>query len=118
MTSPMAGLPTDDLPLVEELLPAPDPVLCCERLAGLPWRLFLDSASRDARLGRYSFRAADPSAVVWSKGTRVERIALPGGDRRPLAGDALDAARALLGPRRLPVAGLPPFQGGMAGYIG
>jgi len=37
-------------PLVEELVPAPDPARCCERFAGLPYRLLLDSASRDQRL--------------------------------------------------------------------
>ena len=41
-------------------MPAPDPVRCCERLAGLPYRLFLDSARRAPRLGRYSFLTADP----------------------------------------------------------
>ncbi len=34
-------------------------------------------------------------------------------------GDPLDAARALLAPHRRPaLAGLPPFQGGIAGYVG
>jgi hypothetical protein len=35
-------------PLFEELRPAPDPLLCCERLDRLPYRLFLDSAAQDA----------------------------------------------------------------------
>ena len=58
-------------PLVQELVPAPDPARCCERLAGLPYRLFLDSASARAPLGRYSYLAADPVAVVRSKGART-----------------------------------------------
>ena len=53
-------------PLVEEIAPAPDPVRCCEALEGLAYRLFLDSASTRSRLGRYSFLAADPVAVVRS----------------------------------------------------
>ncbi len=104
-------------PFVEELLPAPDPVRCCERLAGLPYRLFLDSASRDDRLGRHTFLCADPVAVVRSKNTEVERIDTDG-TRRRVDTDALTAVRALIAPHRTQaVAGLPPFQGGAAGYI-
>jgi para-aminobenzoate synthetase component 1 len=89
-------------PLVEELTPAPDPVRCCERLEGLPYRLFLDSAATATRLGRYSFLMADPIDVIQRTGD----------------GDALDAVRARLEPHRAaPVPGLPPFQGGVAGFI-
>jgi para-aminobenzoate synthetase component I len=90
-------------PVVEELVPAPDPAWCCERLAGLPYRLFLDSAGTSARLGRYSFVMADPVVVLRTRGDA----------------HALSTVRALLAPHRAdPVAGLPPFQGGAAGYIG
>jgi para-aminobenzoate synthetase component 1 len=90
---------------VIELTEAPDPALCCERLAGLPCRLFLDSATPGTRLGRHSFLMADPVAVLQSKGTR-------GGD------DVLALVGAFMRPhRREPIAGLPPFQGGAAGYL-
>jgi para-aminobenzoate synthetase component 1 len=103
---------------VRELSPSPDPVRCCEQLEGLPYRLFLDSAARGTRLGRYSFLTADPVAVVRSKGTRIECVDLPDGAPRSVAGDALDAVRALLAPHAAaPVPGLPPFQGGAAGYL-
>jgi para-aminobenzoate synthetase component 1 len=89
-------------PLVEELTPAPDPARCCEQLEGLPYRLFLDSASTATRLGRYSFLTADPIDVIQSKGSNA----------------ALDRVRERLAPFHAePVAGLPPFQGGAAGYI-
>jgi para-aminobenzoate synthetase component I len=89
-------------PLVEELTPVPDPVWCCEQLAGLPYRLFLDSASTTTRLGRYSFLTADPIDVIERKGS----------------GGTLDEVRARLAPFHAePIAGLPPFQGGAAGYI-
>ena len=106
-------------PLVEELVPSPDPVRCCELLDGLPYRLFLDSAARGGRLGRYSFLTADPVAVVRSKGAHVECVDLPGGAARVVAAaDALDALRALVAPHATaPVPGLPPFQGGAAGYL-
>ena len=87
-----------------ELMPAPDPVACCEQLAGLPYRIFLDSAQRGSPLGRHSFLSADPAAVVRRKGT----------DAR----GALDEVRALLASRAAaPIPGLPPFQTGAAGYL-
>jgi len=89
-------------PLVEELTPVPDPARCCEQLEGLPYRLFLDSAATATRLGRYSFVTADPVDVIESKGSS----------------GALDDVRARLAAHRAePIAGLPPFQGGAAGYI-
>jgi para-aminobenzoate synthetase component 1 len=88
--------------LIEELAPVPDPVRCCEQLEGLPYRLFLDSAAPGARLGRYSYVMADPVAVVRTRGD----------------GAALASVRHLLAPHRAgAVDGLPPFQGGAAGYL-
>jgi para-aminobenzoate synthetase component 1 len=100
------------VPLVEELVPAPDPVRCCEQLGDLPYRIFLDSAIKGAKVGRYSFLAADPVAVVRSKGSQTEC------GSRIVPEDALDALRELLAPYAAePVPGLPPFQGGAAGYL-
>jgi para-aminobenzoate synthetase component 1 len=111
-------LNSEALPHVEELVPPPDPVRCCELLAPLPYRLFLDSAARGPRLGRYSFLAADPVAVVFSAGAQAECLDLVAGTRRRVEGDALDAVRRLLTPHRsTPVPELPPFQGGAAGYL-
>ena len=106
------------VPLVDELLPAPDPVRCCTQLEGLPYRLLLDSAVRDGRLGRYSFLMADPVAVIRSKGAETECLDLLTGAREPVSGDPLIAVRALVAPHSAdPVPGLPPFQGGAAGFI-
>jgi para-aminobenzoate synthetase component 1 len=103
---------------VIELTEAPDPARCCEQLAGLPYRLFLDSAAPGARLGRYSFLTADPIAVVRSKGARTERLDAAVSGWRDLPGDVLAEVGALLQPhRRAAVDGLPPFQGGAAGYL-
>jgi para-aminobenzoate synthetase component 1 len=96
----MSGSPRN--PLVEELVPPPDPAACVERLAGLPYRLFFDSASRDPRLGRYSYVTADPFAVV----------------RSEQPGDPLATVRNRLAPfASAAVPGLPTFQGGAAGYV-
>ncbi len=93
-------------PLVEELVPAPAPVETAERFLGQPHLLFLDSATDPARLGRYSFLSAAPAQVVRTKGRGPGRT-------------ALEQAKALLASCRTePVAGLPPFQGGLAGFLG
>jgi para-aminobenzoate synthetase component 1 len=106
-------------PRVEELVPAPDPLDCCERLDGLPYRAFFDSASTTTRLGRYSFLTADPAAVVQAKGHRTELLDVIRGTRQNGTGDPLTSVRAQLAPHAVaPVTGLPPFQGGVAGYIG
>ena len=88
--------------LVVPLVPAPDPFGTCVHFSGLPHLLFLDSSAQGA-LGRFSFLCADPVAVVRTPGTP----------------DPLEAARALLAAHyRAPLPGLPPFQGGIAGYVG
>ena len=104
-------------PVVEELIPAPDPEQVCEQLAGLPYRLWLDSAAANSRLGQFSFITADPELVVRSSDRQVE-IVDRRGSARPHEGDALNAVRHLLAPfAHSPIDGLPPFQGGAAGYI-
>jgi len=88
--------------LAVELRPAPDPLDTCACFTELPHLVFLDSSARGGgALGQYSFLTADPIALA--------------GD----SSDPLTAARALLTPHhRAPLAGLPPFQGGIAGYVG
>jgi para-aminobenzoate synthetase component 1 len=101
---------------VIELTEAPEPARCCEQLAGLPYRLFLDSATPGTRLGRYSFLTADPVAIVQSKDADVGRTDVG----RTLSGpsDVLAQVGELLRPHRRDVLdGLPPFQGGAAGYL-
>ena len=51
-------------PLVEELIPSPDPWDVARKLAHLPYLLFLDSADPHPVLGRYSYVAADPVDIV------------------------------------------------------
>jgi para-aminobenzoate synthetase component 1 len=104
-------------PVVEELRPL-DPEEACARLAGLPYRLWLDSAANTTRLGRYSFLMADPPLLVHSRATRVEIVDAASGAARVHDGDALDAVETLVRPfAAAPVPGLPPFQCGAAGYL-
>ena len=87
-------------PFVEAMSPPPDPVRCCEALEGLPYRLFLDSASTASRFGRYSFLTADPVAVVRSRGVEVECLDVRTGARREISGDPLVAFLDLI---RMPI---------------
>src|SRR5215813_14020793 len=104
--------------MVIELSPAPDPVRCCEILDGLPYRIFLDSALKGTSFARYSFLAADPIAVVRSKGATTAHLDLVSGNTRLVNADPLTLVRSLLAPHHAePAAGLPPFQGGAAGYL-
>src|SRR5262245_44299125 len=94
-------------PIVEELLPPPEPWDAALRLARLPYLLFLDSAERHPIRGRYSFVTADP--VEW-----IERSA-----HSPSGPDPFFELKQRLA--RFPAEtlnGLPPFQGGVAGLFG
>src|SRR5215213_3401156 len=106
------------LPLVESLGPTVDPAEICARFLDLPYVLFLDSAATQHADASYSFLSADPAVVVRSKGAVTEVEAHAGAVWTRTHSDGLAAARALL-PTNLvqPVFGLPPFQGGIAGYL-
>lgn len=92
------------LPLVEPLPAGLTAVEAFVRLANLPHVVYFDSAAPDARLGRYSFVAADPFA--W-----IERQAT---DFDPL-GEIEQQLQLYRHPHR---DDLPPFQGGAAGLLG
>ncbi|RXF73301.1 aminodeoxychorismate synthase component I [Hansschlegelia zhihuaiae] len=97
--------------LVHEL-PNADIAALAERLAGLPYVAFLDSAMPHSSLGRFSYLAADPYDVLMVDG----QGATLGG--RPVEGDPLDAlARELASERAPAIPDLPPFQGGAIGYV-
>ena len=100
----MASVIPSPLPLVEELLPAPDAEDVFVRMAGLPHCLFLDSAMTHPTLGRYSFVAADP----------FDFLEIPAD-----GSDALTVLAQRMGRFAADTAtGLPPFQGGAAGLLG
>lgn len=83
------------MPLVEELIPCPDPWVVARKLAHLPHLLFLDSADRHPQRGRYSYVMANASGA-W-------RGPLP--PPHPYQ------------PQH-PLKHVPPFQGGYAGLFG
>ncbi len=105
--------------LVAEATPGLEPREVFAAWSALPHSIFLDSALTDApgddegpaiRLGRHSFVTADP--------IHVERAdaAGPAADAVALAA-ATDRLRHLLADLTAPsIPGLPPFQGGLAGF--
>jgi para-aminobenzoate synthetase component 1 len=92
--------------LAQELRPAPDPAAACAALLDLPYVTWLDSGSVRGPAARYSYVMADPVKVVRHLPTDD-----PAAD--PLAIIREDLARHA----RPTIQGLPPFQGGYAGFI-
>jgi para-aminobenzoate synthetase component 1 len=90
-----------------------EPVAAYAALRHLPAPVLLESARTDGRLGRFSYVAADPFLTLTS---RDGRIGLGG---RTFAGDPFAVLQRLLRATALTqLPGLPPFQGGAAGYLG
>jgi para-aminobenzoate synthetase component 1 len=109
----------DFAPLVEPLGETADPAEVCTRFLDLPYVLFLDSAAKQHPDAQYSFLAADPVLIVRSKGATTEVRRREDAAWNRVSGDALSTARSYLPQGAVePVSGLPPFQGGLAGYIG
>jgi para-aminobenzoate synthetase component 1 len=94
------------LPLIEPLPPNLSAVDAFLRLSHLPHIVFFDSAATDARLGRYSFVAADP--IAW-----IERPATSSKEGL----EEIYRWWKLLAPLAATSSGLPPFQGGLAGLF-
>jgi para-aminobenzoate synthetase component I len=112
-----AGPATPVTPDVLRLPAAPPPVEALARVRGCPYPLLLESALPLPAVGRYSYVAADPFLVLRARDGVVERITAAG--RRRERGDPFAAlATALAGAGAAALPGLPPFQGGAAGYLG
>lgn len=91
-----------------------------ERCLSLPYPVYLDSASAPSAIARYSFVAADPAVVLRGRGRRTERTDTRTGATHTIDRPILETLREELARMRpaQPVAGLPPFQCGAAGYLG
>src|SRR5579862_7032651 len=104
---------------VQALTPPPDPLTTVERLRHLPYLLLLDSAADPERLGRYSFLTADPDLLVIGVEGGTTVVTADGRGVTRTADDPLLVARGLLTPHpQTSMPQLPPFLGGIAGYIG
>src|SRR6186997_723992 len=98
----MSATATAVTPLVEELIPCPDPWDVARKLAHLPHLLFLDSSDRHPERGRYSYVMADPSEWI---------------DDADRGFDILQERHTNSRTNRID-AKLPSFQGGHAGLFG
>ena len=89
-----------------------EPSTLALRLKGERGLTLLESVMRQEHLGRYSFLACNPASVlkVTREGTFLDGVKQ---DASPLA--VID--RVVAGNRQTHLPGLPPFQGGLAGYI-
>jgi para-aminobenzoate synthetase component 1 len=98
-------------PLAQEIAYL-EPARYAARLLGQSHVILLESVMRHEHLGRYSFLACNPSQVLSVEGGKafVDRVAI---DQKPL--EFLNEALAVQQQALLP--GLPPFQGGFAGYL-
>src|SRR6185369_739033 len=103
----MSATATAVTPLVEELIPCPDPWDVARKLAHLPHLLFLDSSQG----GRYSYVMADPHAQFSESGLNPS---YKNSDLFSVFSHAHYPAVA----HRSTIEGLPPFQGGYAGLFG
>lgn len=100
MTAERVAEPPYVVPLESSLSPS----TVFPKLAALPHVLWLDSARSDEKLGRYSFLMADPAEVIQAGPSDAEA--------------ALEQLSTVLREFRCAsVDGLPPFQGGVAGYF-
>ncbi len=118
----MSGLPAARAvtlePQVEDLSGAGAPEEIFDRVAHLPYSVFLDSSLEMEGYGGYSFMGFDPYLVLLFRGgksTYLER----GGGRRTAREHPLEALRRELGARRIPGPGGEgaPFVGGAMGYL-
>ena len=106
-----------ELPLVEELTPAPAVGATLRALQTWPSPILFDSALAGSPTGRFSFLTADPYHFdLLPRADYVGRDAVASSDRTEL--DPLARIARRLGPiETSTVAGLPPFQGGAAGLL-
>lgn len=115
MTTAPSMRPTT--PRVESLDGASDMATLFPHFRSDPYPLLLESAMSHPIVGRYSYLTADPFLVLRCRGRRIylERD----GVREESNGDPLVVLQDLLDRFAVPnLVGLPPFQGGAAGYIG
>ncbi len=95
------------------------PVSAFAKLVGERPGFLLESVEHGERWGRFSFLGRDPVMTLVSRGGEVECHGVPAPPGVPLDRGVLAAVEALLGRLRSPsIEGLPPFHGGLVGYLG
>ena len=102
-------------PLIAPLPYHPDSAALFEAVAERPWAVFLDSARPMIDQGRFDILAAEPMAVLLTRGAMTELRARAAHGLSPH--DPFALLRRHLGPPAEPIPGIP-FCGGALGYLG
>lgn len=93
------------------------PVSLYEKLVGEEEGFLLESAEANKHFGRYSFIGFNPLCVVTGYKDKTT-IAYSDGEKQEIVCPPVDALRQVMQMYKAPViAGLPPFCGGMIGYL-
>lgn len=96
---------------------APPPEVAFERVAHLPYSVWLDSSSHESGAGRWSFVAAQPFGLLTARQDRAFWIEPPG-SVQPLAGDPLTELAVRLERWGSDAGGPLPLDGGAIGFVG
>ncbi len=95
------------------------PLSAFVKLVGEREGFLLESVEHAERWGRFSFLGRDPALTLVVRGNRVEFVDGPAPDGIPTDSGSLAALEALLQRYRAPVIPeLPPFHGGIVGWLG
>ena len=95
------------------------PLSAFVKLVGDREGFLLESVEHAERWGRFSFLGRDPALTLVVRGNRVEFVDGPPPDGIPTDAGTLAALEALLERYRAPVIPeLPPFHGGIVGWLG
>lgn len=109
------------VPVVREIvLDADTPVAAYAKIARGPYGFLLESAVGGERWARYTFLGTEPRTVWRYRGTRAERWTAAEGwqDEGEVRDPIGHLARRLRALQPVPRPGLPPFTGGVVGYLG
>ena len=89
-----------------------DPLFFCELLSNCPYLTLLDSSLSSNNYGRYTFIGFDPEEVYRLKGKNLFL------NKKKINKDIFEALQSVINTFSLKaIPNLPPFQGGIAGYI-
>lgn len=97
------------------------PVAAFSKLRSLGGAFLFESVTGSEHIGRYSFAGAQPRLTItaYEKKTQISRRGASHTEERDTPADPLELVKGLLAPYKpVEVAGLPPFTGGMVGFIG
>lgn len=95
---------------------APTPEVVFERIAHLPYSVWLDSSSHESGTGDWSFVAAQPFGILRARRGRASWMSPDSVE--PLPGDPLDELAARLDRWASDSGGVLPLDGGAVGFVG